>query len=200
VDPERPARSRAGGGASIPPKRPTRVRLITGALALATVAGLVGLSLDTRSPGLLTVSSAFGLLALALLAIALAAGRPGLIGAALAVLAILSFGHAAIADGPDLGQAGLVGVGLLLVGELAQWSLDGRLPGRYDPAVHRTRALAITWLALAGLATAVLALLAVGVSIPAGIGTVVLAVAATMALLGLISIVALRSAGTPSAR
>ena len=151
-----------------------------------------------RSPGLLTVSGAFGLLALLLLAVVLVAARPGLIGATLAVLAILTFGHAAIVAEPNLAQVGLVGVALLLIGELSQWSIDGRTPGRYELALHRSRAVAVTWLALASLGTVTLTLVAAGVAIPAGLGTVVLAVAATIGLLGLISVVAHRSAGASS--
>jgi hypothetical protein len=161
---------------------------------------VVALSLDARSPGLLTVSGGFGLLALLLLGVVLVTVRPGLIGAALALLALLSFGHAAIAPDANLGQLGLVGVGLLLVGELSQWSLDARLPGRYEAALHGSRAIGLAWLALAGLGTVVLTLVAAGISIPAGLGTVALAVAATVALLGLISIVALRGPGAPKVR
>jgi hypothetical protein len=160
----------------------------------------VGLSLDARSPGLLTVTGAFGVLALALLGVTLAAARPGLIGVVPGMLAVLAFGHAAIAPQPDLAQVGLVGVAILLVGELSQWSLDARLPGRYAPAIHRSRAVGVAGLTLAGLGIAMVALLAGGVSLPAGLGTVALAVAATVALLGLVSIVAQRSSGTPTVR
>ena len=89
--------------------------------------------------------------------------------------------------------AATVGVALLLVGELAQWSLDGRLVGRYERGLHVSRVIGIAWLGLLGLGVALLGLLAAGLPIFGGIETVAVAMAASVALLGLASIVAGRA-------
>ena len=141
------------------------------------------------------MSGGLGLLILLLLGVVLVLARPGMIGAVLGFLALLYFGHLVVAGVSNPEELPLVSVALLLVGELAQWSIDSRLAGRYETGVHLARAAGIVGLGLAGLAVVLLARFAAGLPVPGGIATVAVAVAATVALLGLISNVALRRAG-----
>jgi hypothetical protein len=161
-------------------------------------AGIAGASLDVRSSGLVFVSGGFGILCLLLLGAALVLGRPGWIGGALGLLAALYLGHTVVAEAPNPSQLGLVAVGLLLVGELGQWSIDGRLGGRYEAGIHISRATAIAVLGLLGLGTVALSQVAAGLPVSGGVGAVALAMGATVALLGLISFVALRRVGSES--
>lgn len=135
-----------------------------------------------------------------MLGVSLALPRPGWIGAALSLLALLYFGHLLVGGEFSPGGAGLVGVALLLVGELGSWSADARLAGRYEPAVHLGRAVGIAWLGLLGLGIVVLAWLATGLAIPGGVATAAVAMAAAVALLGLISLAATRLAGAAGPR
>jgi len=151
-------------------------------------------SLDLRSSGLSFVSGTFGLLCLLVLGAALVLARPGWIAAAVGLLALLYLGHTVVEDAANPTELGLVSVGLLLVGELAQWSMDGRLAGRYETGIHLSRATGIALLGLLGLGTVALSQVAAGVPIPGGVGAIAVAMAASVALLGLISAVALRRA------
>lgn len=160
--------------------------------------GIAGASLDVRSSGLAFVSGGFGLLCLLTLGAALVLGRPGWIGGALGLLAALYLGHTVVSEAPNPSELGLVAVGLLLVGELGQWSIDGRLTGRYEPGIQVSRATAIAVLGLLGLGTVALSQVAAGLPVSGGVGAVALAMGATVALLALISVVALRRAGTES--
>lgn len=156
--------------------------------------GIAALSLDRRSGGLLFVSGVPGALLVVLLAAALVFGRPSWIGALVGLFAMLYLGHLVVAPGADLLTAGAVGVALLLVGELSQWSFDSRLHGQYELGLHRARALGVSGLVLLGSGVVVLILLIVGLPVPAGLGTIAAGMAAFVALVVLISIVALRSA------
>lgn len=156
------------------------------------------MSLDVRSSGLAFVSGALGLLCLLVLAAALVLARPGWIGGALGLLAVLYLGLTVIANTPNPTELGLVSIALLLVGELAQWSLDGRLAGGYETGIHLSRASGITVLALLGLGTVALSQVAAGLPIPGGVGAVAVAMGAAVALLALISTIALRRAAVPA--
>jgi hypothetical protein len=162
---------------------------------MATAAGIGWLSLDARSSGLAFASGAVALAAVLQLAAALVFARPGWIGVALGLLALLFFEHAAATGDSDVARLGLASVGLLLTGELAQWSLDSRLPGRYDAGLHRSRAGGIGLLLVVGFGAVVLSEFAAGVPVPVGLGTMAVAAAAAVALLALISNVALRRLG-----
>ena len=148
-----------------------------------------------RSAALVVVSGAGAVLAVLLLVTALLLARPGWIGAALGLLALLFFEHAVATGDSDVARLALASVGLLLTGELAQWSLDSRLPGRYDASLHRSRVGGIGVLVVVGFGAVVLSEIAAGVPVPVGIGTVAVAAAAAVALLALISNVALRRFG-----
>lgn len=153
-----------------------------------------------RSAGLVFVSGGFGLVVLLLLGATLVLARPGWIAGVLALLALLYFGRLAVAGEPSLEGLGISSVLLLLTGELSQWSMDSRLAGRYEAGVHLWRAAGIVLLGLLGLGTVLLSQLATGVPIAAGIGTVAVAMTAAVALLGLISVAALRRSDRPDPR
>lgn len=155
------------------------------------------MSLDVRSSGLTFVTLVSGLAAVFVLAMVLVLPRPGWIGAALGLLALLYFGHTLVANASNIGELGLVSVGLLLVGELSQWSIDGQFAGRHDRGVQVSRAAGICGLAILGVGTVVLTMLAVGIPLTGSIVTAATAMVASVALLGLISFVALQRANAP---
>jgi hypothetical protein len=151
------------------------------------------LSLDVRSGGLIFISGSFGLVALVVLGSALVLARPWWIGAALGLLALLYLGHVLVAGESDMLTVAVVSLALLLVGELGQWSVDSRLTGRYEPGLHVSRAIGIAQLVALGFGIVVVAEVAAGLPITGGVWTVAAAVAASVALLGVISILALRA-------
>ena len=71
--------------------------------------------------------------------------------------------------------------------------MDRRLTGQYETGLHISRAIGIAWLGLLGVGVVVLSQLAAGLPISGGIETVAVAMAAAVALLGLLSIVAGRA-------
>jgi hypothetical protein len=138
------------------------------------------------------LSGSFAFLALVVLVVALILGRPSLIGGALALLALLYFTHLLVTGESDLLTLGIVSVALLLVGELCQWSFDSRLPGRYEPGLHLSRGIGLAWLVALAIGVVALGGVAAGLPIPDGIWTVATATAASVALLGLVSAIALK--------
>lgn len=152
------------------------------------------MSLDVRSGALVFVSGVPGVLIVIILGVALAFGRPGWIGAVVGLLAVLHVEHLLLAPEANLATAGFVGVALLLVGELSQWSFDSRLGGRYEASMHRTRAIAIAGLVLLGAGVVLLSQLVVGLPVSGGLITLVVGVAAFVAIVALVSLVALRPA------
>jgi len=151
------------------------------------------MALDLRSAGLFFVSGIVGLLAFTLIASTIVLARPGWIGGALGLLALDYIAHVLLAGQSDLPTLGLVSVALLLVGELSQWSIDSRLPGRYAAGLHRSRAIGIGTLVAAGLGIVLVTSVAVGLPTVPGGWIEGLAAAATVPLLALISLVALRA-------
>lgn len=129
-----------------------------------------------------------------LLAAVLVLGRPSWIGAVLGFLGALYLGHVLVAAEANVATAGFVGVALLLVGELAQWSFDSRLRGRYAASMHTTRAVGVAGLVLLGAGVVFLSLLVVGLPVSGGLVTVIVGMAAFVAVVVLVSIVALRPA------
>ena len=139
-------RSVAGGGArggsSISTTRPTRARLIAALLAFGVGLVIARLSLDLRTGALLFVSGT-------------RPRRPRdprrcprprevtLIGAAQTMFALLYLGHVVLAGESTWEALGLVSLGVLLVGELSQWSFDSRIVGRYEAGLHQSRAVGI---------------------------------------------------------
>jgi hypothetical protein len=158
------------------------------------------LALDLRSPALAVVTGGPGLTLLVLLAAALLAARSGWIGLVLGLLALLFFAHLLVAGESGTETAAIVGVLLLLAGELGQWSIDGRLAGRYERSLHVTRALGIALLGLLGVAVAFLAMVASGLPTSGGIETVAIGMAAAVGVLWLLSYAAARAPSRSSPR
>lgn len=76
----------------------------------------------------------------------------------------------------------------------SQWSFDSRLRGRYEAGLHRARAIGFAGLLVLGTGVVVVTLLALGLPVPAGLGTIVAGMTAFVALVVLISFVARRPA------
>jgi hypothetical protein len=150
-----------------------------------------------RSGSLLFVFSVLGALIVGLLAAGLLVGRGGWIGPILVLLGLLYLGHVLLAPTADLATAGFAGVALLLIGELSQWSFDGRLHGRYAGRMHVARGMAIASLVALGGATVLVSELAIGLPVSGGLATLIIGMAAFAAFVGLVSIVAVRRSGAP---
>lgn len=135
-----------------------------------------------------------GVVGLILLLVALLFVRPSWLGAVLLLLALLYVGHLLIAPEANWWVAGLVGVGLLLVGELSQWSFDSRLRGRYEGTMHGTRAAGITGLVALGAGAVFLSWLVVALPVAGGLGTLIVGMVAFVAIAAIVSFVALRPA------
>ena len=150
-------------------------------------------SLDVRSGGLAFVSGMPGAIIVLLLVGSLVLGRPGWFGVTPALLAVLYVGHLLVAPGSDLATAGLVGVAILLVGELSQWSFDSRVRGHHDAAIHRARAIGIGGLAMLGAGAVVLSLVVIGLPVSGGLVTVIVGMAAFVGVVALASVLAVRS-------
>ena len=163
-------------------------------LAVGVAVVIAALSLDVRSGGLVFVSGLLVALLVLMLGVALHFARPGWIGPIVGLFVLLYVGHLLVAPGSDLVTAGVVGVALLLLGELGQWSFDSRLRGRYDRALHRARAFGVAGLGLLGAGAVLLILVVVGLPVPDGLGTIAAGMGALVALVVLISVVALRPA------
>jgi hypothetical protein len=82
------------------------------------------------------------------------------------------------------GGAPLVAAGLLLCGELAAWSLDERWQMRVEPAVLRTRAVALGALILAGLAAAAAVVAVAGAATGSGLAWTTLGAASAVGAVG----------------
>ncbi len=112
-----------------------------------------------------------GLLGVLVLAGALLRPVPGVVSWA---LALLGGGYAlalVLADGDLDARAGFVAAGLLVVGELAFWSVEARHWPREDSAAARARLAGIVILTLAA-ATIGTLLVAAGAAVPAGVALV----------------------------
>jgi hypothetical protein len=109
-----------------------------------------------------------GVLGVAVLAGALLRPLPSLVAWALALLGGAYALALVLADGDLDARAGFVAAGLLLVGELALWSAEGRRWPREDSAAARARLAGILILALAS-ATVGTLLVAAGAAVPAGV-------------------------------
>lgn len=135
---------------------------------------------------------------LVILAGVLVVAKPQLIVAAQAMLAVLYLGHVVVAGQSTWEALGLVSLGILLVGELSQWSFDSRVAGRYEAGLHRSRAIGIATLLALGSGVIALAAFALGLPNLPDPWAVVAATVASLALLALISRVA-RGAARPTA-
>ena len=153
------------------------------------------LSLDLRTGALLFVSGTAAVIVLVILAGVLVLAKPHLIGVAQAMLALLYLAHVVVAGESTWEALGLVSLGVLLVGELSQWSFDSRVAGRYETDLHRSRAIGIAALLALGLGVIAIAAFALGLPNLADPWAVVAATAASLALLVLITLVAHGTSG-----
>ena len=148
------------------------------------------LSLDLRTGALLFVSGTAAVVVLVILAGVLVLAKSHLIGVAQAMLALQYIGHVVVAGESTWEALGLVSLGVLLVGELSQWSFDSRVVGRYEARLHRSRAIAMGALVALGVGVNALAAFAFGLPDLPDPWAVVAAIAASLALLALITTVA----------
>jgi hypothetical protein len=136
-----------GGDRIKAPRTVRRARLTTaiGAVALAALAGAA------TADSLAAAAAATLLLSLALLA-----GRSAPVSVALLLLGATYV----IPEGERAIPAPIYGGALLLIAELAFWSLDERLPGRVEPGTATPRLLGILAVVAIGIAAGALVLLA----------------------------------------
>jgi hypothetical protein len=141
------ARSRDRGGVVVQAPRPRRARVVTSGGALATALALTAYSAAVADGDAAAVAP-LGVLALATLAASLAAGWTSGIAWTLALVGA-AYAVALAARGADAVDAAapLVGAGLLLLAELAYWSLELRGPGYEERRVVARRLGALAALA-----------------------------------------------------
>jgi len=120
------------------------------------------------------------------------------VGPALGFLGLVFLGHLLVLGTTDLAAAALAGVGLLFAGELAQWSIDARWPGRYDDGMHTSRATGVAGLGLRGVGVVLLGAVAAGLPLTGGIELVFIATAAAVTLFGLTAAALGHARATPS--
>jgi hypothetical protein len=142
------------------------------------------------------VAAAPGALALLLLGVALWRGWPTFVAWALALLAT---GYAlALALGPERATldaaAPVVAAALLVVAELAYWSLELRDPGRWEGPLLARRLGMLGVLALVSLALGSVVVVFTTVEIEGGIGLTALGVGAAVATLAILAGLARRAA------
>ena len=117
--------------------------------------------------------------------LALLAGRAAPVSVALLLLGAIYV----VPDGERAIPAPIYGGALLLIAELAFWSLDERLPGRVEPGTATPRLLAILLVVVTSVAAGALVLLASGSDVArspartaAGVGAILACIAVLTAL------------------
>ena len=120
-------------------------------------------------------------------------GKSNLIALPQGMLAIVYLGHTIVSGVSSWETLGLVSLGILLVGELSQWSFDRRVAGQYAVGLHVTRAIGVGLQLALGLGVISLAAATAAIASPADPWAIAAATAASLALLALISIVAGRA-------
>jgi hypothetical protein len=150
-----------------------------GALVLAAIAG-------AATAGSLAVAAATTLL----LAAALVTGRTSLIASGLLLLGAIYV----IPEGDRSIPAPLYGGALLLVAELAFWSLDERGPRRVEPRTAAPRLLGILAVVAVGIAAGALVLLASETDVARSTGRTAAGLCAILACIAVLAALARRSA------
>jgi hypothetical protein len=102
------------------------------------------------------------------------------------MLALLYLGHVVLAGESTWEALGLVSLGVLLVGELSQWSFDSRVEGRYEAGLHLSRAIGVA--AQLALGAGLVTIAGFGLALP-NLGDPWAVVAATAAMLGLLALI-----------
>ena len=132
-------------------------------------------------------------MALGVLAASLVLANAGLVGPAVGAMELVYLVHVLLAGQPTLLAVGFVALAGLLAGELGQWSIDSRFGGEVETAVHVARLRAIAGLVALSAAVVAIVSLAAIAPIVQGTWTIVLAVAASIAVVALVSRAARRS-------
>jgi hypothetical protein len=148
------------------------------ALALATIVSAIATADAGGDMSVLVVATGATLL----LVLALAAGRVAPILLALALLGAIYV----VPDGDRATPAPIFAGSLLLIAELAFWSLDERTPGHLEPGTSTPRLLGILAVVVAATAASTLVMLAAEIDMarsPAGTAAGVGAILACVALL-----------------
>jgi hypothetical protein len=184
------------GGVDIPSFESRRTRLSARAAAVLLAFCLAAWSALAATTGV-PLTGVLGLLAVVLLSAAVTLEWSAGIGWALGLLAAQYLASALPFDSVVDARAPVVGAGLLLVAELAYWSIELRSPMRDEPAIHVARARAIGVLVAAGAAAAVVPLLVA--ELPAA-GQPALRVAGAIAVVCVVALLAWLSARAPLAR
>ena len=148
------------------------------------------MSVDARSGGLVFVTGAIALAALGFVGATLVIGTPVLVGPAVAFLGFAYVARVLITGFSEPVVLGAASVALLLVGELSQWSIDRRAAGRYSTAMSSARALGLVALAAIGALAAIVGLVVLGLPVADETLALLLATLASVALLGLVAVVA----------
>jgi hypothetical protein len=121
-----------------------------------------------------------------LVSLALATGRSAAIPFALLLLAATY----AIPNGDRTVAAPIYGAGLLLIAELAYWSLDERVRQRMSPGIVKPRLLAILIVTLAAIPAGALVLLAAEADLPRSPGLTAAGALAVVTCIGLLAALA----------
>ncbi|HEY1365557.1 MAG TPA: hypothetical protein VGF23_00510 [Gaiellaceae bacterium] len=149
-------------------------------------AGLAAYPL-TRDPGEPALLAALGVLAGGMLGVVLLRGWDELLPWVLLLLGVEYAAPLVVRGGPVDGAAALVGAGLLLLGELASWSLDLRTRVREERAPLRLRGLTVAAVTVAGLAAGALALAATGIGTGSGLGWAAVGAVSAVAVVAMIA-------------
>jgi len=153
---------------------------------------VIGAALDLRSGGLVLLSGAPGVVALAVLGLALLTARPQLLGPALAILCLVQLQRVAMTGESDLARLAAVSVGVLLVGELSQWSFDSRQAAVRERGMHVSRGLTVLVLCVLSLVAVTVVLVAAFLPVAGGAWAPAVAVLAAVGLLAMLSVAAMR--------
>jgi hypothetical protein len=141
----------------------------------------------TRDPGQPALLAALGILAGGMLAAVLVRGWDELLPWTLLLLGAEYAAPFVVRGGAVDGTAALVGAALLLLGELASWSLDLRTRVREEPASLRLRGLTIAAVTAAGLAVAALALAATDLDTGSGLSWAAVGAASAVLVVAMIA-------------
>ena len=142
------------------------------------------------------LAAGVGLLGALILVVALVARFPGLVAWAVALLGA-GYSAALLLEGGTIDAgAPLYAVGLLLLAELAYWSLELHLPS--DPGITARRVGRLVLIALVAGGVSALVLAASELAAEGGLGLEALGVAAAGAALALVALLARSAAGRQS--
>jgi hypothetical protein len=141
----------------------------------------------TRHPGEPALLAALGIMAGVMLAAVLVRGWDELLPWTLLLLGAEYAAPLVVRGGAVDGVAALVGAALLLLGELASWSLDLRTRVREEAPSFRLRGLTVAAVTAGGLVAGALALAATDLDTGSGLPWAVVGAAAAVAVVAMIA-------------